>query len=292
MKKICFFNHYHNGDLFHGKAFIREIMYNVDTEFYYAHRMKPAVLDDMDIQHTELPGIPHKARYLDLGDTFLINTWIGAYFGYGIRFDGECTLRFTHQMYARIYDLINQTFPGTDMVLGPVETYFPFVNYGMVDKAGVNRFVGSDPRKKILFSNGECHSGQCEYNGDMKSIIEDIASKHPNKVFIATKNFETQLKNIKFTNEIIDQNKGCDLNEISYLSTYCDLIVGRNSGPYCFTVTDTNINDPNKTFYAFGTRETDCFAMGIEIPAKLIFESYTSLNNVHKSISDLVSKIR
>lgn len=292
MKKICFFNHYHNGDLFHGKSFIREIMYNVDTEFMYAHRMNPAVLGDMDIQHEQLPNIPQKARYLDLGDTFLINTWIGAYFGYGIKYDFECTLRFTHQMYARIFDLINQVFPGTGMVLGPVDTYIPFINYGMIDKSGVNRYVGSDTRKKILFSNGPCQSGQCEYNGDMKDIIENVATKHPQKAFIATHKFDTQLKNIKFTNDIIDQSKGCDLNEISYLSTYCDLIIGRNSGPFCFTVTDTNTSNPQKTFYAFGERETDLFLHEIETPAKFIFEKYTNLDNVHKSILGLVEKVR
>jgi hypothetical protein len=292
MRKICFFNHYHNGDLFHGKAFIRELMYNVETDFIYSHSMNPAVLADMDgLQYEPMVNMPTKARYLDLGDTFLINTWIGAYFGHGIKYDFECTLRFTHQMYARIYDLINQVFPGTGVVLGPVESYVPFVNYGSVNKRDVHAFLVANPRIKVLFSNGPCHSGQCAYNGDMKPIIEEVAKRHPIMTFVATHKFDTEQKNIKFTSDIIDQTSGCDLNEISYLSTYCDLIVGRNSGPYCFTVTDTNTTNPDKTFYSFGESDDTMFMKGIDTPAKFIFEKYTSLDNTFQSISNLVNQL-
>jgi hypothetical protein len=267
-------------------------MYNVDTEFLYSHSMNPAVLADMDIQYEPMVNMPHKARYLDLGDTLMINTWIGSYFGHGITYDFECTLRFTHQMYARIFDLINQVFPGTGMVLGPVDSYIPFVNYGMVNKRDVNNFLIANPRKRVLFSNGPCHSGQCEYNGDMRELIEAVAAKNPLVTFVATHTFNTQAKNIKFTSDIIDQSVGCDLNEISYLSTHCDLIIGRNSGPYCFTVTDTNVTNPDKTFFAFGTSDDTSFLKGIDTPAKFIFEKYTNLENVQKSVSELVEYIQ
>ena len=295
MKKICFFNHYHNGDLFHGKSFIREIMYNVDTEIMYAHRMNPLVLADMDIKYETLPNIPHKARYLDLGDTLLINTWIGAYFGYGIKYDNECTLRFTHQMYARIYDLINRYLPDVDLVLGPVNSYVPFVNYNKITDFGATEFVVKNKHnsnKNILISNGPCHSGQCQYNGDMKPIIESMAEKNTDKTFVATHKFDTSLSNIKFTSDIIDQSRGCDLNEISYLSTVCDLIIGRNSGPFCFAVTDVNVNNPNKAFYSFGENETLMFMHGIETPAKFIFDNYTTIDNIHSSISRLVEDMK
>jgi len=39
-----------------------------------------------------------------------------------------------------------------------------------------------------------------------------------------------------------------DLNEISYLSTFCDVIIGRGSGPYCFSHVKKNIFNENKTY--------------------------------------------
>ena len=37
-------------------------------------------------------------------------------------------------------------------------------------------------------------------------------------------------------------NLSSNLNEISYLSTKCDLIIGRSSGPYTFCIVEENYN--------------------------------------------------
>ena len=277
-------------------------MLNLDTEYFYAHRMNPVVLADMDLQFTELPNIPAKVRYLDLGDTLLINTWIGAYFDAGLPVPNECTLRFNCEMWRYIYGLINNRFPGTDLILDQYAAYYPFINYNRIHQEDVDEFVFAEKRKKILISNGPVHSNQCSYDGKMESIIQSVAGDNPDKVFIATHKFSTNHigvdidvhSNIKFTEDIINQamTLGCDLNEISYLSNYCDLIIGRNSGPYCFAITDFNINNPNKTFYAFGERETDSFMYGLETPAKFIWEKFQSVQQVKNTISQLTEKVQ
>jgi hypothetical protein len=141
--------------------------------------------------------------------------------------------------------------------------------------------------KKILFSNGPCLSGQCDYTGDMSPIIEIIAENNPNKTFIATHPFDCSLDNVVFTSDIIKSNQ-CDLNEISYLSTFCDIIVGRNSGPFCFASTKNNLKDPNKIFYAFGDKETDCYVYGVDVECQFIFEYFNTLEDIIMSLSSLV----
>ena len=80
------------------------------------------------------------------------------------------------------------------------------------------------------------------------------------------------------------------MNEISYLSTFCDLIIGRNSGPFCFASNKENINSINKTFYAFNDRKTDCFYKDVEIKANYIFEPFQSLDKIFQDINALLQK--
>jgi len=288
VKKICFFNHYHNGDLFHSKSFIKEIVENIDAEFYYAHSNNPVVVSDLNLIHSQILNVSPYQKYVDSEDTLYINTWIGSHFDSSKAFNGECTLRFSYQMFGEIYNYLNSIF-GSNLSLREIESYYPFVDYSKFNCSNIDSFLDQYPQTKILFSNGPCLSGQSSYNGDMSNLIEKCAIENPEKIFIATKNFDTSLENIKFTNDIIQLN-GCDLNEISYMSKFCKLIVGRNSGPFCFSTTGENIMNPEKVFYAFGERETDCFYYNMNIECEFIFENISNLNEVETAIFELVKK--
>lgn len=288
MTKVCFFNFYHNGDLFHSKAFVREVIKHLGKEkVLYAHFKDPIVLKDLDIQHVRLEGIDHKTKVFRPKDPdiLFLNTWIGSYFD---KYKGECTLNFNMKMWADIYEDINTTFK-KKMKLGPVENYLPFVDYTKFELANVRSYIDSDAQKKILFCNGPAMSGQCEYNGDMDEIIIPLAVDHPEITFITTKELEKTPPNVKYTGNIIQSDR-CDLNEIAYLSKFCNLIVGRNSGPFCFASTGENLNDPAKTFYAFGHQESDCFTMNIPKKSNYIFEKYVNGDQLHNSIKQLVEK--
>lgn len=310
MKSICFFCHFHNGDMFHIKSFIKEICSKVETKIYIAHPNNPIITSDLDIEYINLPIFWNKDRYsddetiklhqkhsdllsnrehtkfIDTEDCFYINTWIGGYFSPKNEYDGECSLRGFHRMFSMIYDEINSKF-GTDLKLSSVQDYYPFVDYSKFDCKNIDNFLESNTNKKVLLCNGPCLSGQSLYNTDMSEILEPLAAENPDKTFIATKKFNTNTKNIVFTDDII-QSQTCDLNEISYLSKFCYLIVGRNSGPFCFTLTKENINDENKTFLAYGSRETDCLPYGIEINSTFIFEYFSEVSELHKTISELL----
>jgi len=289
MKAICFFNHYHNGDLFNSKSFIKEIISNIPTKYYYAHSNQSIVLSDLNVEHVGNFDISQSEKILDVGDVVWVNTWIGAYFDVNKPYYGECTLRFLYQMYAEIYQKLNEIFD-SNLSLSPIDNYFSFVDYSKFDVSNVDQFLLKNTNKKILISNGPCLSGQCDYTGDMSPIIEILAKNNPNKTFIATHSFDCSLDNVVFTNDIIKSNE-CDLNEISYLSTFCDIIVGRNSGPFCFASTKNSLKDSNKIFYAFGNKETDCFVYEVDVECKFIFEYFSTLEDIILSLSSMVSKL-
>ena len=288
MTKICFFNFYHNGDLLHSKPFVREVIKHLGKEkVLYAHFKDPIVLKDLDIQHVRLEGISDKVKIMRPKDPdmLFVNTWIGSYFD---KYTGECTLNFNMKMWADIYEDINTTFK-KKMKLGPVENYLPFVDYSKFELANVNNFIDAETRPKILFCNGPAMSGQCQYNGDMKEIISTLAIQYENKVFITTHKIDVDLPNVFYSGDIIKSDR-CDLNEIAYLTKFCNLIIGRNSGPFCFASTGENLNNPLKTFYAFGHQESDCFTMGITKKSNYIFEKYVDSNQLFKAINNLVEK--
>ena len=289
MTKVCFFNFYHNGDLFHSKPFVREVINTLGQEkVMYAHYKPHDLLAELEIPLVKLEGMDHRTKVLRLKDPDMqfLNTWIGSYFD---KYTGECTLNFNMKMWADIYEEINTAF-NKKMQLGPVENYLPYVDYNKFDLANVRFYIDSDAHKKVLFCNGPAMSGQCEYNGDMNEIIIPLAVDHPEITFITTKELEKTPPNIKYTGNII-QSERCDLNEIAYLSKYCSLIVGRNSGPFCFASTGENLNDSSKTFYAFGHQESDCFTMGIPKKSNYIFEKYVYGNQLYNSIKQLVEKV-
>ena len=69
------------------------------------------------------------------------------------------------------------------------------------------------------------NSGQA-INFDFSIIINTLANIFKEYNFICTtNNFIGQTDNIFFTDNIIKKNND-DLNEIAYLSKYCDVIIG------------------------------------------------------------------
>jgi len=293
MKNICFFNHFHNGDIFHGKSFLDEIIKSVNTNFYYAHLNNPNLLLDLDLTHVNLSDIDvgDRTKFLETEDTLYVNTWIGCYFHQGIRYssdsmDSGCTLKFTYAMYSKIYEEINSVLK-TNLKLSEVENYVPFIDYKKFNIKKIDEYVEVDKNKKILFANGPCLSGQCRYHGDLQPVIETLASKYPEITFIVTTPLDTCLENIRSTKDII-QVDGCDLNEIGYLSTFCDIIVGRNSGPFCFSTNKDNVNNPNISFYAFGDNLTDCFLYEIDLECDFVFEFFSDLDVITSSLDNLI----
>lgn len=310
MKSICFFCHFHNGDIFHIKSFLKDIENQLDAKYYIAHPNNPIITKDLDFEYINLPmywskdqnideqirkkhqhhldivtGKEH-TKFIETDECLYVNTWIGGYFSSDNEFNGECSLRGFHKMFSNIYSKINEVF-GTQIEIKTVDEYHPFIDYSKYNVKSIDKFIKTNTNEKILICNGPALSYQTTYNSDMSEIINPLASKNPDKIFILTKKYPCDLDNVFFTDDIINSGN-CDLNEISYISKYCYLVVGRNSGPFCFTLTDENINSEHKKFLAFGSRETDCLPYGIEIQSSFVFEYFSGVSSLSNTISEML----
>ena len=109
INKIVFYNHYHNGDVFISKQYIKHIMSLFpDMEYVYYHPNSPKLLKDLNINTLSINDVdlPQKIQTLVVGNILYINTWIGAqetHSKYGCTFVGY------NFMWSNIYkEIINQ----------------------------------------------------------------------------------------------------------------------------------------------------------------------------------------
>lgn len=295
---ICFFNFFHNGDLFATREFISSLANQLGDKFkyQYSHLRNFKVLKDLNFEHIPLllnkNIIPQHSRYkfFQKENILYINTWIGAYMkGQSIDnvyfAEGVNWIEY-HKIWKYIYNILNQNLNLQLIFHDDIINYIPKINYEIYKIDNVNKFIKSDEgKKKIIISNNEVLSGQSFNAFNYDDLVEYVAENKKDYTIIATKKYETNYKNIIFTDDIINSNDGCDLNEISYLSTFCDVLIGRNSGPFCFMNIKENLNNVNKKIISLGKIPEDNFLYNLKTNANWGFFNDEYMNKVKEFVN-------
>lgn len=299
IKNIYFYNDTHNGDLVATKGFVANFIKQYPQfNYYYSHVNNKKVLLDLPCEYIKIPPMTRgqKFSYDDKNLSFYINTWVGCYLDWmclaeekpfgeefprivGINWKNyHVCWQYIHKMFSRI------TEDEYKLDQDP-KKYIHNIDYSKYNCLSAYKFLENYKHKKIvLVSNGLVHSGQSTINTDMVKVINYISSLFPNFLFICTRRINTKNKNVVFTDDIIQDKSGCDLNEIAYISTFADLIIGKNSGPFLFANTYDNIMNPNKKFLSIGNYYEDCFAFGLELPCSFKFVNDKNEQDVIDSI--------
>lgn len=106
---------------------------------------------------------------------------------------------------------------------------------------------GKTPRKKIFFINVKGKSGQTDNNDWLGSILH-LANLYPEIDFCYTNEEQmvVEKSNVIHTPTIFG-NYQSDIFHNAYLSTFCDIIVGKNSGAYvAISMHNDNVKNPSK----------------------------------------------
>lgn len=294
MKRAIFYNMFRNGDLFLTREFSRSMMAQVpDYEWYYAHGNHPDSLKDIPAIH--LPMAHHwevcmsnncprhetsellpkykplheyeMVRYLSPLSPIYINTWPGCF--YNIHFDSN-TYPNMHE-YLNIWrdlgDKVSKSIHQEVTFNNNIIDYFPTIDESVFDQNIVQQFHNdlwsAGYKKRILFANGKSMSGQSQLKSMDDAIIK-LARQFPTVAMIVTNEIinEKLPKNVFYTSDFL--LKLFDLPEISMFSSYCNIIVGKNSGPYTYAHTKKNILDKDKTFVSFSNLARDNTLYNIE----------------------------
>ena len=280
--KLIFFNHCHAGDVFESKEFVRDIYPQVSAkECYYTHGQDQRIFLDIpyikqtaEFLHHMNPG----TATLDINGDFWINTWIGRTGKYVLPGSG-CVVEMLHKMYQ---DMNFKLRPD-------IYSYIPEVDFRCYKRDGIlDNLEAVENKNKVLICSGLVHSAQAE-NFDFSPIVQRLADNFPSVVFYYTSQLSLQSRNNLFYTRTIIGDLSSDLNEIGYLSTFCDLIVGRCSGPHVFTMHKTNCLDSSKAFLSFThTQENSHFVLSDGLPMKKYWSTVSNADEVYNKIVEVM----
>ena len=252
---VIFFNHFHNGDVHISRKFVRQIMRKVikkhpDTTFTFSHFNAPDLLGDipnLKYDNISVKNVKDSDNLVRIGNDIYINSWYcqqsWKYFKhYGLTID--C-------LYMAYNDTCKEIW-GFDLKSisnDPID-FFPTIDYSKYFINNAQNWIKNHPEEKIMVENGKALSGQAN-NFPITPIIIELANKYADKTFILTTPEDIKLpNNIVYSHDIIKKNDK-DLNEVSFLGSYCKTIIGRASGVFTFNLTKEHLFKKNIKFICF-----------------------------------------
>lgn len=256
MKRLTVYNHFGLGDTFESREFILDWMHTLGLQTCEVETRFPAVFEDLP-QIVTKPVAPHRDPHQHLSRRaghVVVNSWIGALNGntkpkgdFVINPGVGCTVDNLHRMHA-----LYMRWLGLKGMKKPVVEYLSDIDYSKVPLGGVPDFakwVTQQGFRMILVCNGPTGSMHAE-NFSMTRMVELLPKT--DDVFIFTQREACIRPGVFYTDDITQRVPGgSDFNAISYLSTFCSVIVGRCSGAQMPCETRRNWMDPSKTLLSF-----------------------------------------
>jgi hypothetical protein len=295
INKICFYNRWHNGDVFSGKGYMQDLIRQLpDIEFSHSQVNKIKTMGDMPFTHLPIDQIPvtDSHRVSASEDTIYINTWVGGYKDFMFPNEEHANYPMLNRMWMYIYDRVAWYLDRPIEHTTNLFALIPTTDWSKFNIAPALAWLEGKGRI-ALFCNGIAQSSQSQL-GTMGEIIKNLAQIHPDVSFVCTTKFSTEwfpyTSNIYFTDDIFAEVEGGDLNEIGFLSTKAELIVGKNSGPFMFSHVRENIANPNQAFLSLSHRPSDSYLMHvIGFPCRYFHYSREELHQLTFYLNEILN---
>jgi hypothetical protein len=233
-KRLVFFNYFHHGVIHAAREFIKDIMKKTNNESaFFFHKLSPCILKDINITEGKEETIEpnNDVLYYEDDKNIYVNTWYHLHFGHA---KYQCTIEALYYNFTFIYQSLG-------IKLEEISYYIPSIDYTKYDIEKIDEFFKNTKYEKFIYiSNGMVSSSQADYL-NLDPQISMLSKIHKDYLFILTNDSICGGDNIIQSKDIIGTNGKGDLNENSYISTKCDIIVGRESGPYFFTYVKDNV---------------------------------------------------
>ena len=258
MKKLVFFNFWQNGDCFINKEYVRDIIsWFPEAELYYAHKNHPNIVADLGCTHATLDSLPQQlTMWIPVAsdpstDTVYINTWVGCWIGKHIQHGEHANFTTLYRVWKDVYDILKIDMKSS------YEDYHPEIFSEYYEYEHALKYIKKlDSKPLVVFCNGQAMSQQSSM-GNMEKIIESVADTFPDHEFFIADRVNVNKRNVKFSEDVLQGTVG-NLNQISHVTNFAKLIVGKNSGPFTYAHSRLNMDDPSKTFMCFSHKMKDC----------------------------------
>lgn len=297
---IYFYNNWHNGDLHVSRDVVKKIISQVeekDVSFYYGHNCDPNILADIpavyDNRYSNLLKTNVDTSYFEKDGGIFINTWYGVEkFKYYNQLDPtfDC-------IYEVLLEPAKQV--GVDLEQFNLVDLFPNIGFNKYNVEKINLSF-MDGKINVLISNGMVYSAQTK-NYNMNGLIKKLSDGFCDVNFIITNvdSVKVNAPNVFYTKDLINI-AGCDLNENAYIGTKCQIIVGRCSGAYTFSLNRQNLFDRDCTLLCFCDypEHLDDFWVGKKFSGKIKFRSKShnyktqDINFIYGKISETIKSVK
>ena len=289
MKRIVYFNFWQNGDCFINKEYVRDIIQHFpESEIDYAHKNHPNIVADLRCNHISLQSLPQQLTMWipiahDPGaDVVYINTWVGCWIGKYLQHGEHANFTTLPRVWKEVYDFLKIEMKDS------YEDYHPEIHHEYFDNEHAIQYLNEiNHSSLIVFCNGQAMSKQSSM-GNMEKIIELVADAFPNYNLFVTDIVNVNKPNVKFSEEVLKSCVG-NLNQISHISSFAKLIIGKNSGPFTYAHTRANMSNPNSTFMCFSHRLEHCLMGEGEYLTNSFFSDTIDDSEAFKIISELIS---
>jgi len=247
--KVCFYTEGHLGDFIITIPFLKLLIEKYpDNEYYqYIYGSQGTVYPDIFFK-----TVPNLIPTEELEGDLVIPTWFCNPVYIPLHMNTEQVLE---NLYP--YDMVsNQKYfwkhiyssCGFDIEI-PDSIGMDFDFESILDQESLELIstLKNNSRKKILFVNIKGRSGQTD-NEDWLPSIDQLASLYPEFDYYYTNSESYGLKNynVIHTPTIFGEHKS-DIIHNSYLSTFCDIIVAKNSGAFqAISMQNKNVMDHKK----------------------------------------------
>jgi hypothetical protein len=300
MNKIVFFNFFHNGDCFVTKEYVRDIISKLPgIEFEYAHNNHENIICDLDCKHVPIVTMPDQFDLTYYGmsgqaapipyympmlvdtltSTVYINTWVGSFQDLP-KWGRHANFTTLPHMWKEVYDYLK--IP----MIGDYTCYHPEIRFDRCNTSHAQEYLSSiGDAPLVVFCNNNVMSRQSSM-GNMEKIIDNISSQFPDHQFLVTDRVDVHKSNVQYSEDVLKGMVG-NLNQISFITHVAKLIIGKNSGPFSYAHTRSNMTNPHKTFMCFSKQITECLTGGGEYLANSYFSDTTD----DIVASDIISKL-
>ena len=220
MQKLFFWLNWHAGDLVLCRPLVRRILSLHDVQIAWGCWKNQAyIIEDLPVRVLADPrnDPPEKTRpsllHLCPPGHAPVYLWIGCY---------PDTLYHHWEIIVELYNRQVQSQGLARLMVSP--RFVPMVDFPPVPVLVAERGV--------FVENGSTRSGHCDFEFD----IPFLAARFPNLNFYCTAR-AAPAPNVFDCSTL-------NLRELSSVSTHCAAIVGKGSGPFCCTLTETNRYKP------------------------------------------------
>ena len=277
-KYISFFNWHQYGDMYHTRGMLEWISNHIpdDIKLRFYHK-RPHRLDlcekiqsvnifDANLSwpefilntHTGVFGAHMKLPDASTED-LIINTWIASFPKFPREVNSKDSWEYINADTIRnqtsyIVDTINNTYKLNIPHPETAKDVIPTIPTSLPNKEQADKLlnVTSGYRKRILVCNGPVHSEQT-IQFDIDAVIKSLVKERTDCAFIYTENISNKEDNEFVIDDYIDRP---NLNEVIYLSTFCDILISRMSGPGCAICIDKNFFNSDLSFICLTERES------------------------------------